>query len=147
MERYAARWIYMAILYFVMAVALGIFMGASRDHGLMPVHAHLNLLGWVSMALTGFIYQYFTDAGRSRLANVHFWVYNLTLPPMMIALSLLLKGHVGIEPVLGILSMVMGVSVLLFAVNLFFNGPRSVNIADDQTTPDRIPVPAAGSPA
>lgn len=123
MENFAARWIYMAVIYFVVAVGLGIFMGASHDHSLMAVHAHLNLLGWVSQGLTGVIYYYFQEAGRNKLASAHFWIYNLALAPMMLALALLMKGNVGAEPVLGITSMVVGVSVLLFAVNLFLNRP------------------------
>ena len=34
-------------------MGLGIFMAVSQDFTLMPAHAHLNLLGWVSMALYG----------------------------------------------------------------------------------------------
>ena len=48
-------WFCVAVAYFVCAVTLGIVMGASGDHTLMPVHAHLNLLGWVTMALFGLI--------------------------------------------------------------------------------------------
>ena len=129
MENVAARWIYMAVIYFVAAVTLGIFMGASGDHSLLSVHAHINLLGWVSMALTGFIYQYFAGAGSSRLASVHFWLYNLSLPPMMLALAMLLKGNAGMEPAVGVLSMVVGLSVLLFAINLFVNAPQRESIA------------------
>jgi hypothetical protein len=34
-------------------IAMGIGMAASHDHSLMPAHAHLNLLGWVSLFLFG----------------------------------------------------------------------------------------------
>lgn len=121
MEKFSTRWIYMAITYFVIAVGLGIFMGASKNHGLMPVHAHLNLLGWVSLAITGFIYHAFPAAGMSRLATLHFWLYNMSLPVMMLALGLLLNGWIGAEPLVGLSSMVVGSGVLVFAVNLFLN--------------------------
>lgn len=32
---------------------LGLYMGIEGDFTLVPVHAHLNLLGWVTMALYG----------------------------------------------------------------------------------------------
>ena len=38
-------------------MGLGIFMATSQDFTLMPAHAHLNLLGWVSMALYGLYYR------------------------------------------------------------------------------------------
>lgn len=37
--------------------ALGVVMGASEDFRLAPVHAHLNLLGWVSIFLYGLFYR------------------------------------------------------------------------------------------
>lgn len=43
-------------------MALGIFMGIAQDFTLAPAHAHLNLLGWVTMALYGL---YHRGAGRS----------------------------------------------------------------------------------
>lgn len=121
MENFAARWIYVALIYFVVAVGLGVFMGASHDHSLLSVHAHLNLLGWVSQALTGFIYHHFAVAGRSKLATAHFWLYNLALGPMMLSLGMMIKGNAAMEPAVGILSALMGLSILLFAFNLFMS--------------------------
>ena len=36
-------------------MGLGIVMGISQDFTLAPAHAHLNLLGWVTMAIYGLI--------------------------------------------------------------------------------------------
>ncbi len=33
-------------LFLIVGIGLGIQMGASGDHSLMPVHAHINLLGF-----------------------------------------------------------------------------------------------------
>ncbi len=38
-------------------MGLGIAMAARQDFTLAPAHAHLNLLGWVSMALYGLYYR------------------------------------------------------------------------------------------
>jgi hypothetical protein len=43
-------------------MALGIVMGISQDFTLAPAHAHLNLLGWVTMAIYGL---YHRGAGRT----------------------------------------------------------------------------------
>jgi hypothetical protein len=43
-------------------MALGIFMGIAQDFTLAPAHAHLNLLGWVTMAVYGL---YHRGAGRT----------------------------------------------------------------------------------
>ena len=56
-------WIKAAVVYLVMGVGLGIYMGASGDHVMVPVHAHFNLLGWASLALVGLIYHQFPPRG------------------------------------------------------------------------------------
>ena len=38
-------------------MSLGIHMGMSDDFTLAPAHAHLNLLGWVTMSLYGLYYR------------------------------------------------------------------------------------------
>src|SRR5688572_17619929 len=85
-------WFRVAVVYFVTAVGLGVWMGASGDHSLYSLHGHINLLGWVSLCLMGLIYRQLPSAGNHRLARVHFWIYNLFLPVMMLALAAKLKG-------------------------------------------------------
>ena len=114
-------WIKAAVVYFIMGVGLGIYMGASGDHLLVPVHAHFNLLGWVSLALVGLIYLHFPVAGSHRLAKVQFWLHNAGLLVAMFLLIGLLRGNTGLEPILGVASVVIGASVILFAINVFQN--------------------------
>jgi hypothetical protein len=116
-----AVWIKVSVLYLVIGVAMGIFMGASQDFTLRPVHAHVNLLGFTTLAIAGVIYSVFPKAGGSMLAKAHFWLMNLSLPVMMIALALLLKGNPAVVPALVAAEMVAAVAVLAFALNLFIN--------------------------
>jgi cbb3-type cytochrome oxidase subunit 1 len=120
MSPLSRRWIYAAIIYFCLAVGLGVFMGLSGDHRLMAVHAHMNLLGWVSLALIGVIYHYFPKAAANRLASVQFWLHNLFLPVMMVSLALVRLGTPQAGPILGGTALVMLLAVLLFAGNLFW---------------------------
>lgn len=47
-------------------MSLGIYMGISQDFTFAPAHAHLNLLGWVTMALYG-LYHRGAQRGAHRL--------------------------------------------------------------------------------
>jgi hypothetical protein len=114
-------WFKLASLYLVLGVAMGIAMGASENFTLRPVHAHINLLGWTTLALSGLIYSLFPQAGQSRLAKWHFWLLNLALPVMMGSLALLLFGNKQVIPVLGISEIVAALAVLAFVVNIFKN--------------------------
>lgn len=119
MQATAQRWILAAIAYFCVGVGLGVYMGASHDHSLFPVHAHLNLLGWVSLALIGVIYHVFPQAGASRAATVQFWLHNGALLVMMAGLAVLLKGNPAAEPLVALGSLGVAAAVLLFAGNVY----------------------------
>jgi cbb3-type cytochrome oxidase subunit 1 len=96
-------------------------MGATQNFTLRPVHAHINLLGWTTMALAGLTYSVFPRAGESRLARAHFWLVNLAQPAMLVALSMLLFGRTGVEPVLALSEIVATTGIAVFAANLFLN--------------------------
>lgn len=121
MENTTATWFKLAVLYLIIGVALGLHMAKSGNHGMYPVHAHINLLGWVSMALFGLIYRQFPALAGNKLAKAHFWLYNLALPVNMAMLYMYLGGNADIEPVLGAASMVLGLAIAIFAINVLKN--------------------------
>jgi len=118
-------WLKLSVLYLLLGVAMGIAMGAKQDFTLRAVHAHVNLLGWATMALAGLIYSVFPQAGKSRLAKAHFWLQNISLPLMMGSLTILLLGNPKIAPVLVISEMLAAAGVIVFAVNIFKNLKRA----------------------
>jgi hypothetical protein len=113
-EQLSKRWFIAAITYFVIGVGFGVYMGASGSHTLFSVHSHISLLGWASMGLTGVLYWFFPAAAQTRLAAWHFWLYQLALPVMLLAVGALYSGAKDADVVAGVASVVMFVSVLLF---------------------------------
>lgn len=133
----AIRFLRIAVLYLAVGVSMGLYMGISQTFTLHPVHAHLNLLGWASLALCGLVYAAFPAAAETRLAKVHFWLHNLGLPPLMLALALLLSGNAAMEPVVGIFSIVVALGILMFVINVWMSvRPAAAAL------PARTPVPA-----
>ncbi|MFS0863023.1 cytochrome-c oxidase [Fredinandcohnia sp. 179-A 10B2 NHS] len=115
------RFIKISVLYFLIGVLLGMGMSMSGAHTLVGVHAHVNLLGWVSMALAGVIYYLFPHAGESKLGKAHFWLHNIGLPVMMVGLTLLMQGNTALEPVIAVGGTITTLAVILFVVNVFLN--------------------------
>lgn len=122
--RLARLWILIAVCYIIVGVVFGIGMAATQKLQFIPVHAHINLLGWATMALTGLIYARYPEAGGSRLGVLHFWSYNILLPLLVIGLICMFAGHPELEPVMVIGSLGVLASLLIFAVNLFLNIPK-----------------------
>lgn len=120
-SRYPSAWLKLAVVYFIVGVGFGLHMAKSGNHGMYPVHAHINLLGWVSMALFALVGRSFPAVAGSTLGKAHFWLYNLALPVNMATLFMYLGGNEAVEPVLGMASMALGLSILLFALNVLKN--------------------------
>ncbi|KGX89545.1 hypothetical protein [Pontibacillus marinus] len=115
------RFIKLATIYFLIGIGLGIFMEMAHDHALMGVHAHINLVGWVSMALFGLLYHYFPQLANNKLGKAHFWLHNLSLPLFMLGLGFLLYGNESLLLLVIVGSNVLAISVIVFVVNVFKN--------------------------
>jgi len=119
------RFLKIAVVYLFIGALLGGHMGFTQQFALTPVHAHLLLLGWVSLALVGLIYHLYPAAAETRLARIHFWLHNLGLPVFMFALWMLLTGREHAGPVVGISSIVVIIALGILALNVLMNVKRA----------------------
>ena len=123
MSKITVWFIRCAIIYFLLAILLGIHMSMnSAIYPWIPIHAHFNLLGWMSMMIYGVGYHIlprfsgkplFSDA----LANAQLWLSNIGLIGM--AAGWFVKSHGGTNTVLLVFSLLEALSVVFFAVNMF----------------------------
>jgi cytochrome c oxidase cbb3-type subunit 1 len=98
--RYTILFVYACITYAIIGFSWGAIMGGipafrlyvdHAPHGrlILLAHGHINLLGWVEMAIFGSIY-YFIPRLVKRpiysmpLVKVHFWMHNIGLLGMVI---------------------------------------------------------------
>ena len=131
----SARLIKLAALYLVIGVTMGIVMGITHEFVLAPVHAHINLLGWATLAIMGVVYHAYPAAGETRLATIHFWIHATALPVFMVGLGFALTGHDAFLPLTIVGALGVAIGILVFAVNIW----RTVGSA--------ARVPALGRPA
>ena len=92
----------------------GIVMAMSEDHSAMPAHAHLNLLGWVSLFLFGIFYHLHPATDRRRTALLQVWVWIAGTIAQAIGVGLITTGHAGGEPIAAVASLVVLADMLLF---------------------------------
>ena len=121
-----SNWFFrLAVCWLLAGVTLGLVMAASHDHSAFPAHAHINLLGWVTMSLFGGFYRLFPAAAASKLAKAHFWIYVPAHFVQMVTLFMLVRGNPGVEPVLAIASFAVAAGIIVFAVILWKNTASS----------------------
>lgn len=115
------RFLKIAVVYLIIGAVLGLIMGVTQKFVLAPVHAHLLLLGWASLALAGILYHLYPAAATTRLAHVHFWLHNLGLPVFMVGLGMLLTGSEAAGPIVAISASCVLIGLATFATNVLIN--------------------------
>ncbi|MDB5462863.1 MAG: conserved hypothetical signal peptide protein [Phenylobacterium sp.] len=94
----------------------GVIMAASNDHGMMTAHAHLNLMGWATLALMGGFYALTGKGGR--LGWINFALSASGVVVAIPSLALLLTGNKAAEAgaTAGSLLALLGMLVFLVVV-------------------------------
>ena len=101
MPRVSTAFFGLGVIYVLCGMFWGMQMGASEDFAMAPAHAHLNLLGWVTMALYGTFYALTRATYSPRLAWINFALSALSVPVMIPTLALYLRtNNAGYVPVL-----------------------------------------------
>ena len=116
MKRIDIYFLLLATVLLLCGGGLGIKMGASEDFTLAPVHAHINLAGWASLALFGLTYRAYPQLAERRVALFHFILSGsaAVLLPIGIGLAILRS-----QPILAIIASLLFVGgVLLFLLQL-----------------------------
>lgn len=106
----------------VIGIAAGIVMAASDNHAPMPAHAHLNLLGWVSLFLIGIFYRLHPaiDLARVAIVQVGIWIIGTII--LSCGVAAIYLGRPDLEPVAILGSLIIFGDMLLFAYLVFRPG-------------------------
>jgi cbb3-type cytochrome oxidase subunit 1 len=115
MNSIARGFLISAIVYGVLGMLLGLEMGITHNHGQMPTHAHILVIGWVSFFLFGLYYLQFGKVTSRALSLVHFWMAQCALIALVIGLWLIYSGRNQYDPIAAVASIAYALSFLVFA--------------------------------
>lgn len=104
-----------AVVYGVLGMLLGLHMGITHNHGQMPTHAHIMVIGWVSFFLFGLYYLQFGKVTSRVLSQIHFWMAQGAFVALVSGLWLIYSGRNQFEPVAAVSSIAYALSFLVFA--------------------------------
>lgn len=114
-----------AAIFLLFGIAMGMHMSITHNHNVIPAHAHVNLLGWVTCALFGTYFALNQAGSSTRLAWVQFGVYLVGLVLMLPSLYFLILGNAAMEPLVAIGSILTSLGVVLFAVVVLAGARRA----------------------
>jgi hypothetical protein len=119
MPRVSAAFFAVGVLCVLMGMLWGIHMAIAKDFALMPAHAHLNLVGWVTMSLFGTFYALTANTMSPRLAWANFVISGLGVVVMIPSLAIMLStGNEKVEPFVAIGSVLTVIGLLVFGVSV-----------------------------
>lgn len=119
MPNIAKMYFMTAICFLVAGILVGLKMSIAHDYAATGAHAHINLLGWVTMAIFGTFHALNPQGAGTWLAKAQYYIYTGGVVVMTPALYLLLTGNPSLEPVVAISSLVVFAGVLMFGAIIF----------------------------
>lgn len=108
-----SKLILIGIVYAILAMIQGQVMAYTADYAFHPMHAHMALVGGVTMMLYGLVYRAYPSMQGDRLVKTQFWLANIGAPVFFAGIGVSIAGgtrwvgHTG--------SVIVIVSLLVFA--------------------------------
>lgn len=121
MKSFDRKYLICALCYAVAGMGLGIYMGASRNHGQLTTHAHIMLVGFVTSLIYAVIHRLWLPAPARALATVQFVLHQAGALAMFAGLFLMYGGmaseaQAGPLMVAATLAVILGVLLMLVMV-------------------------------
>ncbi|WP_192647401.1 hypothetical protein [Sphingopyxis sp. OAS728] len=132
MSTHALAFMMAALVFLGFGIALGLYMAATDDHSLSPVHAHLNLLGWVSCAIQGLFHAQMRDLSSKRIMRWQFIAYVGGVVLMMIGLAGVLRADERLAMLIapGTMATLAGLALFAWFVLKAFSASRAAEARD-----------------
>jgi hypothetical protein len=101
-----------ALLWAVVGMLLGLYMGIAADQKLLTVHVAMMLSGFVTLALYGLLYRMWPAMKRSPLALAQFWISAVGTAGLIIgSYFLVTSGSVALAAI-GSIAMIIGATLM-----------------------------------
>jgi hypothetical protein len=117
MKNIDSNYVGIGAAWLVVGMIVGIVMGASHNFQYMPVHAHINLVGFACHAIFGMAYRQWPSMKSSGLALYQFWIFVAATPITLIGLVFTLSGGPELPTIVGSLGLLVGAA--LFCVMIW----------------------------
>jgi hypothetical protein len=115
-KTYDSTYVVLGALWLVAGMILGIVMGASHNFSMMPVHAHINLVGFACHSIFGLAYRQWPAMKASALAPLQFWIFVLATPTTLLGLYFTLMGGPLLPTIVGSLALLLGAILYLVMI-------------------------------
>lgn len=115
MKVYSKWFMRIAAIYALIGGLLGSDLAGRGDYAIVPVHAHILVVGWLSLFAYGLFYYVIEEVGMKRTVKAHFW--SALIGGGFMPIGMLLYYKVGNTA--SLIAFITSASILLVAFGLF----------------------------
>ncbi len=126
MAKIGVRFVTMGILYTLLAMSLGIWMGVNQDFQNAHLHAHINLVAGVWFILFALVYKAYPATAATGLARLHFWLANLGAAIFLPGLYVVMSFDNPLLAIIGSLLTLAAMAVFLVNFLRSYDSPSAV---------------------
>jgi hypothetical protein len=116
METIDSTYVAIGASWLLVGMILGIVMGATNNFQFMPLHAHINLVGFACHAIFGMAYRHWPTMKTSGLASYQFWIFVAATPITLIGLVFALSGGPELPTIIGSLGLLVGAAIFCIMI-------------------------------
>lgn len=117
-EKWSLRLIRVAAIFGLIGTFLGSHMAGSGSAAFRPIHAHILLVGWLSLFAWGVFYKIY-KVRAEKLVSVHGWTGIIGAIGLTTGMWLQFMQPFGINPTFSLIFYIIGGTVLLMSFALF----------------------------
>lgn len=125
MPRLSLAFFTTAALCAIAGMIWGIHMAATHDFTMAPAHAHLNLVGWATLALMGAFYGLAGERAPKTLGWINYVVSTIAVVVMIPSLAYLLAGHPNFIVDIAAALALAGMVIFLISVLVVWTRPNA----------------------
>jgi len=115
MKNYSKWLMRVAAIYALIGAMIGSDLAGREDYTMVPSHAHILVVGWLTLFAYGLFYYVFKEIGMLKTAKVHAWTSLLGGGLMPISMLF----HYKLDNTFTLISFISSASILLLAIILF----------------------------
>ena len=122
MENYAKWLIRIAAIYSLIGALLGSDLAGRKDFSMIPGHAHILVVGWLTLFAYGIFYYVFKEISMKKTAKLHAWTSILGGGLMPLSMLIYYKNETALTTVMFIVTAsILLLAIILFTVMVFFD--------------------------
>lgn len=122
MSNYAKWLIRISAVYSLIGAMLGSDLAGRKDYSMVPSHAHILVVGWLTLFAYGIFYYVFKEISMKKTAKLHAWTALLGGGLMPLSMLIYYKNETTFTTILFIsTASILLLSIILFTVIVFFD--------------------------